>query len=173
MPKICPAHEFKPRQREAVHSTHTTHSASQHAAGRSPNNTQSTNELVSKYIERLLLPINIETLRLVVIESIQAIKKIFYDPALYSDAGDARHEADEFVSTLQAAPHLTLLATFFLLLNVDTTLKQRIARREVNKRKLTRFLFDLNKYAVSAYLENDNMSTADFVFLCEELYILA
>ena len=187
MPKICAAHKFKPRQQPA-HSTQSAQSAAeragaengaaarahgaaqrQPAAGHPPPPTSG----VSRYIERLILPINKSTLHQVVVESIQAIIKVFYNPQLYPDAVDATAEANAFIATIDNVSHMTLLAVFFLLLNVDSTLKSRIANLEVNKRKLTRFFFDLNKYAVSKFLDSETMSVADFVFLAEELYILA
>lgn len=119
------------------------------------------------------MPINDASLRAVVHECIDGLIQVYYDPQLYPEAKDATNEASRLKDQIDSLPHSTLLAVFFLLLNADSVLKSRIAQRESNTRKLTRFMLDLNKYAVIPFLNTDDISLADFVYRCEELHILA
>lgn len=85
----------------------------------------------------------------------------------------AEHDA---VRQLAAqAPHHTLLAIFFLLLNVDTALKEHILMGEdpQRRRKITRFFLDLRQHVVVSFFNNDTMTRSDFVQKCHECYLLA
>lgn len=160
MPRTCPVQKFKHCQQSGAQQS--THGGAGGALSGG-----------SKYIERLLMPVNTPVVRQLLHESIEALVEVYYDPQLYPAAKDATSEAMDFAAKIDTMPHNTALAVFFLLLNADATLKSRIAQQEFNKRKLTRFLRDLNKYAVNPFLNSETMTLSDFVYRCEELYILA
>ena len=65
-------------------------------------------------------------------------------------------------------------ALFFLLLNVDATLKQRVLDMDgASMPKLARFLQDLKAELVVAFYADEAQSAAAFVDRCFEAYVVA
>ena len=101
-------------------------------------------------------------------ESISAISEIFFN-GRYTTELTALHKKVSGMS------HIELLAVFFLLLNVDQTLKKHIMAIEIvqNHRKLERFFLDLRRTIVVQFSINESISITKFVEQCEEFYVLA
>ena len=70
---------------------------------------------------------------------------------------------------------MELLVVFFLLLNVDQTLKNEIMKLEIeaNHAKLERFLLDLRRTLVVQFSINEDITLTKFVEQCEEYWVLA
>lgn len=78
------------------------------------------------------------------------------------------------VHIAQHAPQTDTLALFFLLLNVDAALKQRVLDMDrASMPKLARFLQDLKAELVVAFYADEAQSTAAFVDKCFEAYVVA
>jgi len=73
------------------------------------------------------------------------------------------------------APYFTVLALFFLLLNVDGNLKDKVWDLELNTNypKLERFLLDLKHPIISEFCVNDAISTPIFIDQIWETYVIA
>lgn len=71
--------------------------------------------------------------------------------------------------------HTTLVALFFLLLNVDADLKDFVLTTEavVRRDKVTRFMLDLKRHAVLRFFSDDTVSVSAFVQNCRETYLLS
>lgn len=71
--------------------------------------------------------------------------------------------------------HIELLAIFFLLLNIDTNLKESMMRSdtEQQQRKIENFCMNLRKHIVTGYLSMDKSSTESFVTQCSEAWAVA
>jgi len=100
--------------------------------------------------------------------SIDSIAQNFFE-------GKFSTELTKLKDSVQTASHTELLAIFFLLLNVDQTLKQEIRRLEMeqNYAKLERFLLDLRRFVVVEFSVNEQVSLQLFVDKCEEHWVLA
>lgn len=116
--------------------------------------------LFSSYQHSLLLKL--------VHESISAISEIFFQ-------GKYTTELATLFNHVNTVSHMELIAIFFLLLNVDQTLKRKIKSLEIesNHKKLERFLLDLRRSIVVQFAINEDMSLTQFVEQCEEYWVLA
>jgi len=74
-----------------------------------------------------------------------------------------------------AAPHSALLAVFFLLLNVDPVLKNKVIAldSEANLGKLTRFLLDLRKLLAVRFFTDETCTPAVFQDACVDCYLVS
>lgn len=119
-------------------------------------------------IAQLLRPFQASLLQRLIIESLDNITALFYDKQYTS-------EMTTLKTLASTAPHTTCVAIFFLLLNIDQHLKQRIMQLEVpkNHRKLERFLIDLKRTLMIQFFVNENVSVQAFVRQCEEYWVLA
>ena len=84
-------------------------------------------------------------------------------------------EVEELKTLVDTAPYFTVLALFFLLLNVDANLKDKVWDLELatNHPKLERFLIDLKHPIVSEFCIDDAISTPMFIDQIWETYVLA
>ena len=100
--------------------------------------------------------------------SLKGITKDFYDDSTTVEVEAVRKLA-------QSAKHTILLTLFFLLLNVDTTLKEFLLTSEddIRKSKIVRFYLDLKQHVVVRFVESDGMTATEFVDLCHEFYLLS
>lgn len=107
-------------------------------------------------------------LKSLVAMSIQSISDSFF-------AGKLTPELSKLQDSTHTASHIELLGIFFLLLNVDQTLKKEIMRMEMeaNYPKLERFLLDLRRSIVVEFAINEQISLQLFVDNCEEHWVLA
>jgi len=89
--------------------------------------------------------------------------------------GQTTIEIEELKKMVDTAPHFTLLALFFLLLNIDSKLKDRVwdLELESNYAKLERFLLDLKHPIVSEFCIDDTISTAMLIDQIWETYVIA
>jgi len=72
-------------------------------------------------------------------------------------------------------PVSNFLGLFFLLLNIDTELKDRMMKSEteVQKRKLGNFLMNLHKHLVPEFLAKDDCNVINFVTKCSDAWSVA
>ena len=84
-------------------------------------------------------------------------------------------ELEELKTMVDKAPYFTVLALFFLLLNVDGNLKDKVWDLELNTNypKLERFLLDLKHPIISEFCVNDAISTPIFIDQIWETYVIA
>jgi hypothetical protein len=71
-----------------------------------------------------------------------------------------------------AAPHAQQVALFFLLLNIDRELKQRLMRLDSNHGKLTRFYLDLRQELVTSFFCS-RQDVVGFADKCRQGYLIA
>ena len=121
-----------------------------------------------RLIERVFEPHSTELLDALMKRSFDDIERIFFRAQATPEVVEAR-------AALAHASHTTRVAVFFLLLNVDTALKDFLLQAESESRrdKVTRFFLDLRQHAVPAFLGNDTVSVLAFVQSCRECYLLA
>ena len=84
-------------------------------------------------------------------------------------------EIQSLLDNFDTMNHMYQLTVFFLLLNIETELKDKIMQKEEteNHEKLTRFFLDLEASVVTKFICNEKMSIWEFINLCEETYVLA
>ena len=121
-----------------------------------------------RVLERVFDRQSTALLRLLVERSLNTLSKTFY-------SGESAPEIADMRALAAAESHTTLLALFFLLLNVDIDLKEHILTSEDPSRrdKLVRFMLDLRQHVTMRFFTNDATSPAAFVDMCREFYLLA
>ena len=84
-------------------------------------------------------------------------------------------QLQDIIQFSKLASHTSTLTLFFLVLNVDSTLKQIIwdMETEQNHPKLERFLIDLKNTLITDFCMNEAMSLHMFLNSCWEYYILS
>ena len=70
------------------------------------------------------------------------------------------------------APHAQQVAIFFLLLNIDRDLKQKLMGLDSNHRKLTRFFLDLRQELVTSFFCS-SQSVLHFALACKQGFLIA
>ena len=70
------------------------------------------------------------------------------------------------------APHAQQVAIFFLLLNIDRQLKQKLMGLDSNHGKLTRFFLDLRQELVTGFFCS-SQDVRTFAGKCREVYLIA
>ena len=109
-------------------------------------------------------------IRSCILDSIKCIQVMFFE-----QASEPCRQLQVLREAVPVAPLHTLLAIFFLLLNVEKSLKERIFYIEVqrNHAKLARFLMDLRSSIVTDFFTDERKTTLFFVETCEDCYVLA
>lgn len=123
---------------------------------------------ISNVIGMLWMPHNSERLLALVHEGLGSLREGYFSGGQSETLdGTARHAS--------GGSHDVRLAVFFLLLNVDEHLKQRIIDMETkrNHAKVTRFYDDLHHRLAHDFLTNEKQSVQDFLAACEEAWLLA
>lgn len=89
--------------------------------------------------------------------------------------GQRVSQLQQLLNSATNCPHNIQVAIFFLLLNVDIELKEKIYNMEVeyNHNKLTRFFSDLRDTLVNDFLVSEKKDTLWFVSACRDGYIIA
>jgi hypothetical protein len=84
-------------------------------------------------------------------------------------------QLQEIIHFSKIAPHTSTLTLFFLVLNLDSTLKELVwdIETEQNHPKLERFLIDLKNTLITDFCMNETMSSHMFLNNCWECYILS
>lgn len=123
---------------------------------------------ITNVLGMLMLPQNSERLLSLIKEGINSLQAEYFE----------NRSTVPVQTTLQhaaAGTHLARLAVFFLILNVDENLKQKIIEMEIsrNHSRLVRFYDDLHKRLAHDFLANERQSVQDFVDACEETWLLA
>ena len=112
-------------------------------------------------------PDHLPLLRALVADSVQSISTELY-------GGELTPQLACVAEIGRVAPHTETLALFFLLLNVDAALKQRVLDMDrASMPKLARFLQDLKAELVVAFYADEAQSPAAFVDKCFEAYVVA
>ncbi len=67
------------------------------------------------------------------------------------------------------------LSVFFVLLNIDTTMKERmmLSETEAQQQKIANFLMNLRKNLVSTYMSTNECTTCKFVTSCTDAWSVA
>jgi hypothetical protein len=71
--------------------------------------------------------------------------------------------------------HIDSLALFFLLLNIDTTLKESmmLSETEIQRRKLCNFYMNLHKHLVPEFMAVDSYNSCIFATRCSDAWSVA
>ena len=79
------------------------------------------------------------------------------------------------LDTIHKCSHCTLCVVFFMLLNVDATLKNKIISLDsnVNLPKITRFLLDLRRVLAVRFFTDETFTPSNFVDECLDCYMLS
>ena len=116
-------------------------------------------------IEKIIAPINERYLEACIEESLAFLQGEFF-----------RHEACEALEKLRSyvrvAVHAHKVGIFFLLLNIDRTLKQKMMDADRNHAKLVRFFSDLRTELVTGFFCSAQ-PVLGFVLQCREVYLIA
>ena len=109
-----------------------------------------------------------KVLHSIVLESLSSVETTF------ACEGVAR-EINRLRDTITRGSHTTLLSVFFLLLNVDAVLKDRIVAMDsdTNMRKMARFLMDLRNILAVRFFTDERCSPMIFVEECVDCYLLS
>ena len=83
-------------------------------------------------------------------------------------------DVDRLTNIVEGASHTTLMVVFFLLLNVDQTLKNKIISMdsEANIGKNTRFLQDLRKVLAVNFFTDETLTPVLFMDACVDCYLI-
>jgi len=109
-----------------------------------------------------------KVLHSIVLESLSSVETTF------ACEGVAR-EIKRLRDTIARGSHTTLVSVFFLLLNVDAVLKDRIVAMDsdTNTRKMARFLMDLRNILAVRFFTDERCSPMIFVEECVDCYLLS
>ena len=87
-------------------------------------------------------------------------------------AGERCDALDKLRRHAPGAPHVQQVAIFFLLLNIDRELKQKLMCLDNNHSKLTRFYLDLRQELVTGFFCS-SQDVRTFAGKCKEVYLIA
>ena len=120
-------------------------------------------------IPRLLMPINKEYLLRLCAQSLQSVCTEYGVPAEHPTVLAITECIARDMSFTDA------LSVFFVLLNIDTTVKERmmLSETEPQQQKLANFFMNLRKNLVSAYMSADDHTACRFVTTCTDAWSVA
>ena len=123
---------------------------------------------ISNVILALLHGRQHDLLKKLILDSIAEIKATFFE-------GKDIIEITSLVNAIEGMPHYYQMTVFFILLNVEMSLKTKVMELEVahNKKKLARFMHDLRNHLIIPFFTNETCTIWNFVNRCEEFYVLA
>lgn len=109
-----------------------------------------------------------QVLRTIVEESITSVQEHFYN-------GHSMSEIDRLREVVSNSSHVSLCAVFFLLLNVDANLKNKIITMDsdANAKKMARFLLDLRGVLAVNFFTDETYTPLHFVEACVDCYIIS
>jgi hypothetical protein len=116
-------------------------------------------------IDKIISPINERYLEACIEESLAALQTEFFP----SEACDA---LEKLRSYARGAVHAHKVGIFFLLLNIDRQLKQRLMHADQNNAKLARFFVDLRQELVTVFFCS-SQPVSEFVLKCKQGYLIA
>ena len=116
-------------------------------------------------IEKIISPINDAYLHMCIYESLAFLQKEFF--------GEAPCPAIEVLRAyVSRAVHADKVGIFFLLLNIDQHLKEKLMQLHQNHAKLARFFMDLRQELVTTFFCS-SQPVLDFVLQCQQTYLIA
>jgi len=101
-------------------------------------------------------------------ESVSCITETFDSPVLLPETEQIREK-------IRSASHCTRCVLFFLLLNVDAVLKDKIINLDsaLNLPKMTRFLLDLRQVLTVRFFTDETCTPTNFMEECLDCYLLS
>ena len=126
---------------------------------------QSSQRHETDIIEKITGPANAPYMLQCIAGSLDFLQKEFFG-ATHCEALDALREH------APRAPHAQQVAIFFLLLNIDRDLKQKLMGLDSNHRKLTRFFLDLRQELVTFFFCS-SQPVLHFTVKCKQGYLIA
>jgi len=116
-------------------------------------------------IEKIISPINDAYLNMCIYESLVFLQEEFF--------GEAPCQPIEVLRAyVSRAVHADKVGIFFLLLNIDRRLKEKLMELHQNHAKLARFFTDLRQELVTTFFCS-SQSVLDFVVQCHQTYLIA
>ena len=121
-------------------------------------------------IPRILMSVNYKHIPFFSTKSLMSICKEYAIPE--------NHTTIQCIKTLVNSEHIShtdSLALFFLLLNIDTKLKESLmqSETEMQRRKLCNFYMNLHKYLVPEFMAVDMCTACNFVTRCSDAWSVA
>jgi len=116
-------------------------------------------------IERIIAPINEKYLDACIEESLAFLKDEFF-------RNEACEALEKVRSYARGAVHAHKVGIFFLVLNIDRTLKQKMMDADKNHAKLARFFLDLRQELVTGFFCS-SQPVPEFVDKCKQGYLIA
>ena len=116
-------------------------------------------------IDKIISPINEPFLDACIEESLAFLQEEFFPDAPCEPLEKLRSYAGRAV-------HAHKVGIFFLLLNIDRKLKQRLMHADQNHAKLARFFMDLRQELVTVFFCS-SQPVPDFVVKCKQGYLIA
>lgn len=116
-------------------------------------------------IEKIISPINDAYLDMCIYESLVFLEEEFFGEAPCQPIGVLR-------AYVSRAVHADKVGIFFLLLNIDRRLKERLMELHQNHAKLARFFTDLRQELVTTFFCS-SQAVLDFVVQCHQTYLIA
>jgi hypothetical protein len=121
---------------------------------------------IADVLEKITHPVNTRFLETFIHDTIASLRTEFF-------AATPCVKLELLLEIARAGTHTERLAIFYLLLNIDASLKTRILEMdEGNRVKIGRFLQDLRNEFVTTYFCS-GQSTQDFVRACQDGYCIA
>jgi len=121
---------------------------------------------IPNVLEKAAHALNKEWLAGIVRESIGALEQEFF-------AASACAQVAKLRALVLDATHAELLAVFYLLLNIDHSLKTRVLLMDAgNEKRIARFLLDLRQELVAGFFCSEQ-SVTEFVQACSDGYCIA
>jgi len=116
-------------------------------------------------IEKIVSPINDEYLEMCIYESLVFLEKEFF--------GDKQCQAIQLLRDyVSRAVHAHKVGIFFLLLNIDRNLKEKLMHLDQSHAKMARFFMDLRQELVTTFFCS-SQPVLDFVVQCQQTYRIA
>ena len=116
-------------------------------------------------IEKIISPINDAYLDMCIYESLAFLQEEFF--------GEAPCQPIEVLRAyVSRAVHADKVGIFFLLLNIDRRLKEKLMELHQNHAKLARFFTDLRQELVTTFFCSAQ-PVLDFVVQCHQTYLIA
>lgn len=116
-------------------------------------------------IDKIISPINERFLETCIEESLACLQDEFFRNAPCESLEKLRSYA-------RRAVHAHKVGIFFLLLNIDQKLKQKLMHADQNHAKLARFFTDLRQELVTVFFCS-SQPVPEFVLKCKQGYLIA
>ena len=118
-------------------------------------------------IDKIISPINERFLEACIEESLASLQSEFFPDAPCESLEKLRSYARRGETA-----HAHKVGIFFLLLNIDRKLKQRLMHADQNHAKLARFFMDLRQELVTVFFCS-SQDVPGFVVKCKQGYLIA